>query len=57
VAANLQYGIPMDMQKISIENGIRAGIKDPEQYISNQPNIPNQPMGQQTQGLQVQPAI
>ena len=47
VTSNLEYGIPMDMQKIAIEKGMRAGVKDPESYFIKQPMNPMaQPMGQ-----------
>lgn len=33
VQFNTQFNLPMDYEKISIERGMRAGIKDPEQYL------------------------
>ena len=37
VAFNAQFGIPMDLMKVSKEMGIKAGIKEPEQYLIEQP--------------------
>ena len=37
VAFNSQFGIPMDFMKVSKEMGIKAGIKEPEQYLIEQP--------------------
>jgi hypothetical protein len=52
---NQQLGVPVDAEKVSIERAMKAGIKDPEQYIQKiNPmanvqigmNQPANPMGQ-----------
>lgn len=51
---NQMFQVPMDIEKISIERAMKAGIKDPEQYIQKQPvdpmtgQPPQQPMIGQT---------
>lgn len=33
VAFNAQFGVPMDLMKVSKERALRAGIKEPEQFL------------------------
>lgn len=52
VAFNAQFGVPMDLMKISKEMGIKAGIKEPDQYLMQdnvQPGTDPQAQMQQDQ--------
>ena len=54
VAFNSQFGVPMDFMKVSKEMGIKAGIKEPEQYlIEQQPGV-DPAMQQQQMQMEMQ---
>jgi hypothetical protein len=55
IAFNAQFQIPMDLQKVSREMGIKAGIKEPEQYLIEQPQgQPGENPAMQAQQQQMQ---
>ena len=51
VAFNRQNQVPIDMRKVSMEMAMRSGVKEPEQYLVDQEQLPNQipGIGQQPQ--------
>lgn len=52
VETNQKLGIPMDNEKVAIERGMKAGIKDPEQYLLK--GVPTAQIGQMPQVPQLQ---
>lgn len=44
VAFGMQLGVQLDTQKMWVEHAIQSGLKEPEQYILQQPMLPPQPV-------------